>query len=195
MHFPRAFMTSSPPRSPHHADPTFFDAYFPSQASGSTSPTKKHRITFRPTRRDFLLCLLTLSFSYLLFSDKDTTYRAVPSSSARRKELPKLSYSSWWNPLSSAATCDTAVGGIGHEATFPDSVKTHGFSRGELDSDVASFSDSEADSETGYEWDSGEEEDEDDGQEAGSTILKGFQAGWTLMDNLYIYNGSFYVVT
>jgi hypothetical protein len=47
----------------------------------------------------------------------------------------------------------------------------------------------------GEYWDGGEESEEDDELEAISTVLKGHQAGWTIFERLYIYNGSFYVVT
>lgn len=44
-------------------------------------------------------------------------------------------------------------------------------------------------------WDGGEVEDEDDQLEGSRTVLRGHQPGWTLFEKLYIYNGTFYVVT
>lgn len=47
----------------------------------------------------------------------------------------------------------------------------------------------------GKPWDEGEEEAEDDELEGMATILSGHQPGWTLMERLYAFNGSFYVIT
>ena len=44
-------------------------------------------------------------------------------------------------------------------------------------------------------WDGGEEEAEDDELESVSTVLAGHQPGWTMMERLYMFNGSFYVVS
>ena len=46
----------------------------------------------------------------------------------------------------------------------------------------------------GKPWDQGEEA-EDDELESVATVLTGHQPGWTLMERLYIFNGSFYVIT
>ena len=64
----------------------------------------------------------------------------------------------------------------------------------ELDPQVVEVGIDDEEGESGS-WDEGEEADEDDELEAGATVLRGFQPGWTLVDRLYIYNGSFYVVT
>ncbi|EIW69813.1 hypothetical protein TREMEDRAFT_61582 [Tremella mesenterica DSM 1558] len=47
----------------------------------------------------------------------------------------------------------------------------------------------------GGKWDGGEEEEEDDELESGMTILDGHSHGWTLLQRVYLFNGSFYVVT
>jgi len=44
-------------------------------------------------------------------------------------------------------------------------------------------------------WDGGEEELEDDQVFPGETKLIAHQPGWTMFDRLYVFNGSFYVVT
>ena len=48
---------------------------------------------------------------------------------------------------------------------------------------------------SGGGWDAGDEEAEDDQLLGMETVLSGHQAGWTLMERLYVFNGSFYVVT
>ena len=47
----------------------------------------------------------------------------------------------------------------------------------------------------GHRWDGGEEEAEDDELASVATVLVGHQPGWTIMERLYIFNGSFYVIT
>ena len=95
------------------------------------------------------------------------------------------------------------------ELTFGESVQSHGLgappvsrlksqtldviiteTETEGDEDDVVFAEEESNA-----WDGGEEEDEDDELERGASVLRGFQPGWTLVDRLYLYNGSFYVVT
>lgn len=178
--------SSSPPRSPHVAPPGYFDLAYPSSPS-SSRPSRIMGALFRPTRRDLLLCLLTLSFSYLLFSPSPTSnptphpIAAIKStgsgigSSTSRYKLP-------WTSIFKGDSCPQS----GHhitETTFTDSVKSAGIP-------------DSGDAVVGEKWDAGvEEADEDDEVLQGETILRGHQPGWTLFEKLYLYNGSFYIVT
>jgi hypothetical protein len=79
------------------------------------------------------------------------------------------------------------------ELTFAESVRTYGASvagtGAEADVDVS------VGGREGRPWDGGEDEAEDDELQGVATLLKGHQAGWTLMDRVYVFNGSLYVVT
>jgi hypothetical protein len=44
-------------------------------------------------------------------------------------------------------------------------------------------------------WGADAEQAEDDELTGVTTSLKGHEAGWTLMDQVYVFNGSLYVVT
>jgi hypothetical protein len=77
------------------------------------------------------------------------------------------------------------------ERTYEESVRTYGVSRASL----AEGPDELDQGQTGEFWDGGNEAAEDDELEGISTVLKGHQPGWTMFERLYIYNGSFYVVT
>ncbi|WVQ85943.1 hypothetical protein IAT38_008111 [Cryptococcus sp. DSM 104549] len=179
--------TNSPPRSPHVERPTFFASYFASRSTNSPmtpvgpsshSPhLRASHHSLRPTRRDILLCLLTLSFAYLLFSSPPTSDPVAPTSTTGRYRLP-----GWgsWSGSSAASKCAVQDKGL----RFMDSVKPVGF--GSPGDDTAEF---------GKQWDGGEEEEEDDEFEGMATVLKGHAPGWTLFEKLYIYNGSFFVVT
>lgn len=77
------------------------------------------------------------------------------------------------------------------ERTYEESVRTYGVNRATL----AESGLDELDQGAGQAWDGGYEAAEDDELEGISTVLKGHQPGWTMFERLYIYNGSFYVVT
>ncbi|OCF33685.1 hypothetical protein I316_04759 [Kwoniella heveanensis BCC8398] len=207
------FLQGSPPRSPHVERPSFFHSYFGPTSSTpnggnlfSNSPiTASHpprgSFSLRPTRRDILLCLLTLSFSYLLFSTPSTEGIPTPApltarpgagspsadgggSGTGRYKLP-----GWFFPGSSSSSSASAVDcESGKELTFSESVKPVGFGN----DDTTEFSPALAD---GKPWDEGEEEEEDDELQGLTTIFRAHAPGWTLAEKLYIYNGSFYVVT
>ena len=122
----------SPPRSPHVAPPGIFEQYFQTSTSNTRQPS------FRPTRRDVLLCLLTLSFSYLLFTAPESTgSTALPFGSNGRSRGGSSSSSSGaggndsggyfgkWSFFSQSDSC--AAGSEGRsESTFGESVQPHG---------------------------------------------------------------------
>ncbi|KAK4688610.1 hypothetical protein P7C73_g1504, partial [Tremellales sp. Uapishka_1] len=186
----------SPPRSPH-VQPSLFNSYFPvgsnSPQSASYQKALQSHWTIRPTRRDVLLCLLTLSFSYLLFSSHlepsngnllGPDGRPIPNVSSRLR-IPGLSY--LYGP--SEDSCPAAKV-ISRETTFGESVKTYGLALGDNDIDEL------VPNHGGVPWDGGEEAAEDDEfLGAAHTTLLGHAPGWTIMDKLYVFNGSFYVVT
>lgn len=132
------FGTRSPPRSPHIGA-----GYFGPQPG----------MSLKPTRRDVVLCLITLCLSYLLLRSSERLdlqpTRIVPDTSIL---LPE------------STVCKP------REQSFSESVKTLGAS--------------------GLAWG-------DDGveQARSDTVLLGHQPGWTLMERVYVYNGSLYVVT
>lgn len=75
------------------------------------------------------------------------------------------------------------------ERNYEESVRTYGVSRtGVAEDEIVQ-------GQSGELWDGGNEAAEDDELEGISTVLKGHQPGWTMFERLYIYNGSFYVVT
>lgn len=83
--------------------------------------------------------------------------------------------------FSSKTNCPPPMGGKG-ETSFTDSIKGHGFMLDEtLGGDVR--------------YDGGEDELEDDYAHSGETTLMGHSPGWTVFEKLYVFNGSFYVVT
>ncbi|WWD20713.1 hypothetical protein CI109_105189 [Kwoniella shandongensis] len=200
----------SPPRSPHVERNTFLTSYFnggTTSTSGlppmnSALPRASHH-SLRPTRRDILLCLLTLSFSYLLFStppslDPVIVRGSLPGgggggrgdgSSSSRYRLP--SWSSFLSSSPSTADETCIVNRAGAEVTFGESVRPVGFGKvGEVETiDFIPHVDG------AKPWDEGEEEAEDDELEGMATIMKGHAPGWTLFERLYIFDGSFYVVT
>ncbi|WWD07339.1 hypothetical protein V865_005437 [Kwoniella europaea PYCC6329] len=197
------FLQGSPPRSPHVERNNFFTYW----ASGSSSPTHsphyqqlQHNTTssqgssrqvLRPTRRDILLCLLTLSFSYLLFSTpgSTTTQSIYPSSTGGKYKIPNWLFPSSHSSSSSSSSGACAIGG--GEKTFGESVKTYGFNMNtNIDDDDLPIGGG-----NGKSWDGGEEQQEDDELQGLTTDLKAHAPGWTIMERLYIYNGSFYAVT
>ncbi|WVW80851.1 hypothetical protein I302_102841 [Kwoniella bestiolae CBS 10118] len=196
------FLQGEPPRSPHVERNNFFTSW----VNGSTSPTHSphyHQLQhntstntsqgtrqfLRPTRRDVLLCLLTLSFSYLLFSTPSST-STQPVHLSNTSKGGKYGIPNWLFPSSSSSHSSSGVCGVGGEKTFGESVKTYGFSAGvDLDLDLPSGE------ESGQSWDGGEEQQEDDELQGLTTELKAHAPGWTVMERLYIYNGSFYAVT
>lgn len=152
----------------------------------------------RPSRRDLILVLLTLSFSYLLFSSPSSSGQPIPpptrSSSSTTPSRYRLSdWSQIWRSNSAAASAACAADDLGavREKTFGESVQTFGVAR----SSIAEGPDELDEGSRGEFWDGGEESAEDDELEAISTVLKGYQPGWTMFERLYVYNGSFYVVT
>lgn len=183
-----AFLTQQPPpRSPHVAPPSAF-SYFHAGAPATSRPS----LSIRPSRRDLILVLLTLSFSYLLFSTNEPPTRATTT-----VDPPSRYKLSDWSQLwRGGSHTDNGVGGSCgpveiREKTFGESVKSYGVSRASL----AEGADELDRGAKGEFWDGGEESAEDDELEAISTVLKGHQPGWTIFERLYIYNGSFYVVT
>ena len=172
MSLPDFLGAGSPPRSPHVAPPTDFPSYFRLPA-----PTRSSYL-FRPTRRDLMLCLLTLSFSYLLFSQAPSTIpEPIPTPAPIRPyRLPKWSI---FNPTEK--TCPP-VETLVRDTTFTESVKSYGIATPDGSGD----------------WDSGARGWDglaEDGNQILSTVKLGHQPGWTLFERLYVYNGSFYVVT
>ncbi|WWC65051.1 uncharacterized protein I303_107665 [Kwoniella dejecticola CBS 10117] len=206
-----SFLQGSPPRSPHVERGNIFSSYFSSSpthsqhyqqvqsnaaSSSSSGGSRGMSSIFRPTRRDLLLCLLTLSFSYLLFSTPSTTsqtLRSPTSSSASPYSSPKYRLPNWLFPSTTISGSGSGVCSIGEgkgELTYSESVRTYGFS-----------TPSEAEDTLGLDlgkgsksWDEGEEEQEDDELEGLTTTLKAHSPGWTVMERLYIHNGSFYAV-
>lgn len=182
-----AFLTNNaPPRSPHVAPPSAF-SYFHAGA-----PPSRPSMSIRPSRRDFILVLLTLSFSYLLFS----TNNEPPTRASTTVAPPSRYKLSDWSQLWRGNGGGQGRGGSCppveiREKTFGESVKSYGVSRASL----AEGPDELDQGQRGEFWDGGEELAEDDELEAISTVLKGHQPGWTIFERLYIYNGSFYVVT
>lgn len=161
--------------------------------------------SLRPTRRDILLCLLTLSFAYLLFSPAPDTIpipNQAPSSVGKHSPIAAAGGGGgyrllglgnlFYGPSDSSSKEYCATPSQSHQETFGESVKPVGFGS-LLGGDVG-------DRRTGLEgvdknWDGGEEQAEDDELQGMTTILRGHAPGWTLFDKLYIHNGSFYVVT
>ncbi|ORX41015.1 hypothetical protein BD324DRAFT_640712 [Kockovaella imperatae] len=218
--------SSSPPRSPHPAPPSGFSSFFAPNPSHTSGPSR-HRV-FRPTRRDILLCLLTLFLSYLLFHPSDHSLpprrnsRPKPSASdistsgslktgedGRIGFADRLSGVTKWGSLFSGgggsgsgeaydhddeSSLSCAVGSLAHEKTFGESVQTHGFIKAPALGDGDAEDEGE-DSSDAVVADGDGEDDENDTLDGSATVLKGFQPGWTLVDKLYLYNGSFYVVT
>ncbi|WVR08542.1 hypothetical protein IAU60_005597 [Kwoniella sp. DSM 27419] len=194
------FLQGSPPRSPHVERSSVLSSYFGSSAPSSNAPMYNARtghgsshFSLRPTRRDVLLCLVTLSFSYLLFSSPGGS-QSVPApkinggpgtagASGGRYRLP-----GWFFPTSSSGEESAVSQACGREITFGESVKPVGFGY----DDTTEFHPALPD---GKPWDEGEEELEDDELEGLTTVLKGHAPGWTLAEKLYVYNGSLYVVT
>jgi hypothetical protein len=120
-----------------------------------------------------------MSFSYLLFSAPPTTEGvASPIKSAPGKSHQYLPWTLWHSDDSCAVPVSAGV-----ETTFTDSVRGHGLQA----IDESPKGDAP--------WDGGEEEQEDDQVFPGETLNRGHQPGWTLFERLYVYNGSFYVVT
>nr|XP_019007353.1 uncharacterized protein I206_07919 [Kwoniella pini CBS 10737]OCF46134.1 hypothetical protein I206_07919 [Kwoniella pini CBS 10737] len=222
------FLQSSPPRSPHVERNNILSSYFSSSPthsqhyqqvqsnshsnlnsnSNSSIGSRGMSNIFRPTRRDLLLCLLTLSFSYLLFStpSSNTTIQTLKSpksssnSNSSKYKLPNWLFPSSSSSSSSSIKSNSKICNLGenynNELTYSESVKTFGFLNPselqegefgslELDSTINKGSKS---------WDEGEEEQEDDELESLTTSLKAHSPGWTVMEKLYIYNGSFYAV-
>lgn len=137
-------------------------------------------LSLRPTRRDVLLCLLTLSFAYLLFSPVPLAEpAALNRSSGGQYRLPGLS--GLFHSLSSLCQARS------DEVTFGESVKAVGFGVADAEADYMN-------GEGGWDaaFDDGEQYDEFTNL---ATTLKGHAPGWTIFERLYIYNGSFYVVT
>jgi hypothetical protein len=196
MSLPAFLAPGSPPRSPHVSTHSSQSSYFRFAPQASRSPQ-----SIKPTRRDVLLILITLSFSYLLFSSPTQPDRLVPrpttsiksdplakaqvEGSGSRYRLPDWSH--LWNSKHGQNSQDCDISQMPRERNYEESVRTYGVSR-------ASLSEGPDGLDHGA-WDGGVEEAEYDELEGISTTLKGHQAGWTMFEKLYIYNGSFYVVT
>jgi len=181
-----AFLTpGSPLRSPHVFKSSFLGPHMtPSSSSNPTSFLRPSYFSIRPTRRDMFLCLLTLSFSYLLFSPpltSDPIPRSRPTAPTRGYRIP-----GWSTIFTSESGCPPIP--VSRETTFSESAKMVGPNISVEVNEFQYVGD-------GKPWDEGEEEAEDDELEGMATILSGHQPGWTLMERLYAFNGSFYVIT
>ncbi|GFZ48068.1 hypothetical protein JCM24511_05816 [Saitozyma sp. JCM 24511] len=187
----------SPPRSPHGPPPptTFLDSYF-----SSSAPFRPYW-SIRPTRRDILLCLLTLSFSYLVFSSPPAasetafvaTTRIRPPTATAPSRIPNWS-KLWGSKVEPDLSCSAEE--TLREETYGESVKTYGSSvvnLAALDVDVDSLGVGKSGATN--KWGVEGEQAEDDELTGVTTSLKGHEAGWTLMDQVYVFNGSLYVVT
>lgn len=137
-------------------------------------------LSLKPTRRDVLLCLLTLSFAFLLFSPPPLAEPATLNrSSGGQYRLPGLN--GLFHSLSSLCQARS------DEVIFGESVKAVGFGAADAEADYMNI---EGGSESAFDDD--EQYDEFINL---ATTLKGHAPGWTIFERLYIYNGSFYVVT
>ena len=189
MSLPAFLAPGSPPRSPHVNTHASQHSYF--RFAPQSSRASPHSV--RPTRRDLLLVLITLSFSYLLFSSPtaDAPLVAQPAATRIDQNAPSRYRLPDWSQLwktkqEQAQACDSLE--MPRERNYGESVRTYGVSRASLAEGPDALDD-------GQGWDGGVEEAEDDELEGISTKLTGHQAGWTMIEKLYIYNGSFYVVT
>ncbi|WVO17415.1 hypothetical protein L204_105107 [Cryptococcus depauperatus] len=172
--------SGSPLRSPHVEQSSFFASAFASH----TQPMSGHprsSLFLRPTRRDLLLCIVTLSFSYLLFSPPLNTQGVSVNPAFASK------YSHSWGRFGSffPASSSTSCPQINNEVIWSETVKPVGFG-------VAGSGKFRQGTKV---WAGGEEEEEDDEFQTLSTVLKAHSPGWTIFEKLYIHNGSFYVVT
>jgi hypothetical protein len=187
MSLPAFLAPGSPPRSPHVNTHASQSSYF--RLAAPTSRSSPHSV--RPTRRDILLVLITLSFSYLLFSSPTPEAPLAPRPAPVRAEQPSRYRLPDWSQLwktkqEQVQACDSLE--MPRERNYAESVRTYGISK-------ASLAEGPDDLDDGRGWDGGVEEAEDDELEGISTVMTGHQAGWTMFEKLYIYNGSFYVVT
>ena len=186
MSLPAFLAPGSPPRSPHVNTHSSQSSYF--RLGPQTGRSSPHSV--RPTRRDILLVLITLSFSYLLFSSPSPEAPLAPRPAPVSSEQPsryRLDWSHLWKTKQGQAqACDSLE--MPRERNYAESVRTYGVSRASLAEGPDALDD-------GNGWDGGVEEAEDDELEGLSTVMTGHQAGWTMFEKLYIYTGSFYVVT
>lgn len=194
MALPAFLQRTSPPRSPHVVKPSPFNSYFEDVAH-STSSIRGSYFTLRPTKRDLLLCLLTFSFSYLfLHSPPGASHPISSYTNTQGGSKSNIGYRIPVWPFGSGNTPSTpavksSVGGqstIVEEESYTDSVKPVGMSAEVLQPHHGGGV---------HAWDEGQEAAEDDELGGVITVLRGHQPGWTLMERVYVYNGSFYVVT
>jgi len=178
----------SPLRYPHVAKPTFLGSYFSSMSNPIPPASSRHsNFALQPSRRDIILCLLTLSFSYLLFSPPPTS---EPLGLRNRSQASSGGYRiPGWSKIFTTELGCPPVPSSG-ETTFGESVKMIGpqVAMGVEGDEFRRTS-------NGRPWEEGEEEAEDDELGSVFTVLAGHQPGWTMMERLYVFNGSFYVVT
>lgn len=179
--FPAFLRPGSPPRSPHVERPSFLTPFLPRSATPTPMPGHpRSTLSLKPTRRDVLLCLLTLSFAFLLFSPAPLAEPATLNrSSGGQYRLPGLS--GLFHSLSSLCQARS------DEVTFGESVKAVGFGAADAEADYMNI-------EGGWEAAFDDDEQYDEFINL-ATTLKGHAPGWTIFERLYIYNGSFYVVT
>lgn len=149
------------------------------------------RWKFRPTRREILLCLLTLLSSYTIFyHPQSPTQDPLFLPTAGSSEYPEPD----WSIIPSEAEVKPGAVDVDEgesEAGLRKSVRTYG-------SSIANRSAPKPRGKTilkGRDREGGEEQAEEDAWTGASTTLKEHQAGWTLMDRVYVSNGSLYVVT
>lgn len=225
------FGSSSPPISPHVAPrSTFASSFLPSShphphphahsahAHGH-SPSRMAGGGLRPSRRDLLLVVLTLSLSYLAFGRGEGSQPVAafsPSSLLSQRPisgknsgnhppnggLPEY-LDSWKSPLGSfssipaASKCPPGIQVLKHE-TFTESVETRGFdgvalakAKGTSSSGDGGKSETTTAAAAPIDWD----DMEDETVQEMMTVKLAHQPGWTLAEKFYLYNGSIYVVT
>lgn len=183
MSLPAFLPVDSPPRSPH-VKRAAFRSYFSNMSDlASPSTSRPSRSSLRPSRREVLLCLLTLSFSYLLFSPQPASDPIRPATASRGIRIPALS-----DFFTTESACPP-LPPSSRETTFGESTRMIGPNPA-----IVREADEFSRNRNGKPWDQGEEA-EDDELESVATVLTGHQPGWTLMERLYIFNGSFYVIT
>lgn len=171
---------------------------------------------FRPTRRDLILVLLALSTTYLFLSPRPETStlgntadppvylhptpigdNSGTGASGKLKLIPDWL---WHSPTSAPNPAPEPA----RESTFGESVRTYGTSQsGYVMGGSAGAGVGESNRIQGMPdqiWDQGNEDRPLSGDSAPeinglTTELLGHQPGWTLMDRVYLFAGSLYVVT
>ncbi|KAJ9119173.1 hypothetical protein QFC22_003665 [Naganishia vaughanmartiniae] len=214
-HLPAFLRPGSPPRSPHaEVPPSAF--VFPTslqvpgfqphaQSSEPTNPyspalrrSMKHP-GLRPSKRDVVVSLVTLLSAWLLLGMKhgstDASSYGQPYGEAAEVDQAKASWygSHYIKKVSNKfSNFKTLWPGSAKELAQLEDVicptlsdGTHGSYIHKGYSDTVTRLSITADNDI--------EEDDDDGASGGATQLIGHQPGWTIFENLYLYNGTLYV--